>query len=288
MATGTGNQVERSPIERGDRWRPIGLSIPGFRRRHHRRRPARPRTTHLRIARPRGSTAAPLHRQSLIRRQRTGPSSFPIRARRWSSGVYQVAASVAQGPETGGSTHVAHANDVPPTARFGGPEADDFDRDFSMAGDGEADDDDDFYAGRPFALDSGNDSTGGSDGSDVDRGDDGAAFGSSRAGLFGLVGGLGGDGGVLLSGTALGDVLTGGGGGDTLLGMAGDDVLNGGDGGDTLLGGDGDDVLSGEGGNDVLDGGAGNDSLIGGPGDDSMAGGDGDDTYIFGGATGDQ
>ncbi|WP_396180118.1 putative Ig domain-containing protein, partial [Flavobacterium sp.] len=109
--------------------------------------------------------------------------------------------------------------------------------------------------------------------------------------------------GLIIDGTAGGDVINGGAGDDTINGYAGQDAINGnagddtifggtegdsllgGDGNDIIYGGDGDDYLDGNLGNDVLDGGAGNDRLfragyadLGGA--DTLRGGAGNDRIL--------
>lgn len=111
---------------------------------------------------------------------------------------------------------------------------------------------------------------------------------------------LGTDGGDLLQGRAVDDViwaldgpdrLEGGAGNDTLLGDSGSDSILAGDGDDVVLGGDrgdviaasnGDDTVFGEGGNDQIGGGEGNDSIEAGDGNDIVGGGRGDDIILLG------
>lgn len=104
---------------------------------------------------------------------------------------------------------------------------------------------------------------------------------------------VGDEGGNVLTGGSLDDLLRGRGGPDVLRGNDGNDWLYGGDGGDTLNGGAGDDfifggtteadlrdvVYAGD-GNDNVDGGYGNDLIYGGAGNDTIAGGFGVDELI--------
>ncbi|MDP9420312.1 MAG: hypothetical protein M3P53_09240 [Actinomycetota bacterium] len=123
---------------------------------------------------------------------------------------------------------------------------------------------------------------------------------------FGEPAGPRANGGVVIIGTEVDDVLTGSagpdlvcalGGNDDVRGQAGDDRLDGGAGDDQLFGGEGNDELRGdagadnvfgEAGDDQLFGGADNDGLlVGGDGADTIHGDDGDDALtgdrIFGG-----
>ncbi|MEX5748393.1 DUF4214 domain-containing protein [Massilia sp. X63] len=85
-------------------------------------------------------------------------------------------------------------------------------------------------------------------------------------------------GGLVLNGTAAGDLLFGGMLADVLRGGDGDDELFGNGGADQLYGDDGNDFLFAGDGNDRLDGGAGDDVLNGEAGDDELLGGAGNDT----------
>jgi Ca2+-binding RTX toxin-like protein len=91
-----------------------------------------------------------------------------------------------------------------------------------------------------------------------------------------------GEGGDLISGNHLNNILIGNGGKDTIFGSDGSDVLRGGDGSDVLRGGDGADYLDGGRGADGIRGGLGDDRLIGATGNDTMNGEDGADTLIGG------
>ena len=84
--------------------------------------------------------------------------------------------------------------------------------------------------------------------------------------------------GLLLVGSADGDVLLAGEGDDTVQGLEGADTLTGLLGHDSLLGGEGDDVLDGGDGDDTLLGGEDGDTLTGGAGLDVLYGGEGRDT----------
>lgn len=125
---------------------------------------------------------------------------------------------------------------------------------------------------------SGDDTYGGTSGSDAIYGFEGNDRLSGSSQDDDIYGGLGND------------TLNGENGSDALYGEEGDDVLNGGTGNDFLYGGTGNDVLNGNGGTDLLDGGAGNDSMVGegaedsllaGAGNDTMTGGGGVDTFSF-------
>ncbi len=83
---------------------------------------------------------------------------------------------------------------------------------------------------------------------------------------------------LVVTGSAIGNILTGGDGDDRILGGLGADTLNGGDGDNLLEGGAGHDSLTSGTGNSLLDGGDGNDSLFGGDGADTLLGGAGDDS----------
>lgn len=103
---------------------------------------------------------------------------------------------------------------------------------------------------------------------------------------------------VLLTGSAIADVLVGGaaneqvlgfGGDDVLRGRGGDDLMSGGRGADTITGNSGRDLIEGNGGTDVIRagvgadlvfGGAGADVINGGRGADILNGGGGDDTIV--------
>lgn len=105
----------------------------------------------------------------------------------------------------------------------------------------------------------------------------------------------GGNGGNVMTGSAIADTLIGGtsfdslqgaGGNDLLNGMNGDDILVGGIGADTLSGGNGNDLLAGEDGANLYLGGFGND--VGqsgtGAGEETFLGGAGNDVWLaFGG-----
>jgi len=117
----------------------------------------------------------------------------------------------------------------------------------------------------PFGAGTGNDTIEGGGGDDEIRG------------AMLATGGAGND---TLGGTIGSNTLIGGDGDDLLSGNRGADLLAGGAGNDTLRGGSGDDTLAGDSGNDILNGNAGNDILVGYSGDDSLLGGAGADLLI--------
>ena len=95
-----------------------------------------------------------------------------------------------------------------------------------------------------------------------------------------VIDGLGGD--DTIYGLGGNDLLIGGAGNDSLYGGAGNDELIGGAGSNLLDGGDGDDILRGGNGANTVLAGAGNDEIFVGDGDNYVDGGDGDDTVEAG------
>tara|TARA_R110001592_G_scaffold144538_2_gene367769 strand:- start:3652 stop:6993 length:3342 start_codon:yes stop_codon:yes gene_type:complete len=89
-------------------------------------------------------------------------------------------------------------------------------------------------------------------------------------------------GGDLLIGSSVDDVIDGLGGDDTIYGLGGNDELIGGAGDNFLDGGDGDDILRGGNGANTVLAGAGNDEIFLGDGDNYVDGGDGDDVVEAG------
>lgn len=118
----------------------------------------------------------------------------------------------------------------------------------------------------------------GRDGDDDLFGDEGADNLLGQNGDDGL---FGGDGADKLNGGNGDDELDGGEGADNLLGKDGDDVIFGGAGDDKATGGDGDDIIEGGDGDDVLMGQGGDDVIEGGNGFDTIRGGDGEDVIVF-------
>ena len=93
---------------------------------------------------------------------------------------------------------------------------------------------------------------------------------------------FGGRGDDILYGDAGDDLVDGGSGHDRIYGGDGNDTLRGMGGADNIFGGNGNDVIDGASWEDVLHGGAGRDTIYGGRGHDELYGDDGNDT-LYGG-----
>ncbi|MEL7173107.1 MAG: calcium-binding protein, partial [Pseudomonadota bacterium] len=89
------------------------------------------------------------------------------------------------------------------------------------------------------------------------------------------------EGGELILGSVVGDIIDARGGDDTVRGFGGNDFIIGGTGNDDLDGGSGEDTMQGGDGIDEMRGGSGDDEMVAGKGNDRVFGESGNDLMVW-------